>query len=216
MVNSPEGPTKSVAELTLALMIICARKLGIAYKGTKEGTWPKKQVKGSEIFGKTLGIIGSGAIGGKLAKYSIDLGMEVIAYDIVKIPELENMEHFTYTTLDDVLMNSDFISLHVPLVPATKHIINSETIAKMKDGVIIINAARGGVIDEDALLDGLNSGKIGGAALDVYEKEPIDPNSELIKHPLLFTTPHMGAETKEASKNNTTITCQKIIKHFQN
>lgn len=216
VVNSPEGPTKSVAEMVLAMMIICARQLNYANNGTKEGKWPKKAIHGIELYGKTLGIIGSGAIGGTLAKYCIALGMNVIAYDIIQIPELENLEGFKYTSFDETISNADFVSVHVPLLQATKHIINDKAIEKMKQDVVIINAARGGIIDEEALLKGLKSSKIRAVALDVFEKEPIDPKSELISMDNVFVTPHIGAQTKEASLNNTTIVCQKIINYFQN
>lgn len=214
VVNSPEGPTRSVAEIALALLISVARNLGSANIGTKSGDWPKKN-KGIELYGRTLGIIGSGAIGGTLAKYCIALGMQVKAYDIIEIPELSKMEHFEYVKLDDLLKTSDFISLHVPLVPATKHMINGDAFSKMKERVIIINCARGGVIDEDALLIALNSGKVAGAALDVYEVEPVDHRRKLIQHPNLIATPHIGAQTHDASKNNTVIVCNKIIDHFK-
>lgn len=214
VVNSPEGPTNSVAELTLGLMIALSRKLLTLDRETKKGNWPKK-LKGNELFAKTLGIIGSGAIGGKLAKYSIFLGMKVIAYDIIKIQELENLDGFRYTDLEDVLTNSDIISIHVPLVPATKHMINQESLSKMKEGVLIINAARGGVIDEKALYIAMKSGKVGGCALDVYEKEPVEMNFELFEMDNMIATPHIGAQTHEASIRNTTIVCEKIVKYFQ-
>ncbi len=213
VVNSPEGPTRSVAELTLALLISAARKLGSANIGTKKGNWPKKN-KGIELYGKTLGIIGSGAIGGMLAKYCIAMGMKVIAYDIIKIPELEKLDNFEYLDFEAVISGSEFISLHVPFLPATKHMLNAEAFSKMKDGVIIVNCARGGVIDEDALLDAVKSGKVSGVALDVYENEPVDSDRELIKHPNVITTPHIGAQTHDASKNNTVIVCEKIIDYL--
>ncbi len=214
VVNSPEGPTVSVAEFTLGLMIAVARKFGIAYMGTREGKWPKKQAKGIELREKTLGIIGSGAIGGQLAKYAIALGMKVIAYDIIEYDHLKSLDNFKYVPLETLLKTADFISLHVPLVPATKHMINSEAFKKMKDGVIIINAARGGVIDESALLESLNSGKVAGAALDVFETEP-PINKELLEHPQVFVTPHIGANTIEAQEKNGTIVAQKIVSFFK-
>ncbi|MHA2277583.1 MAG: NAD(P)-dependent oxidoreductase, partial [Candidatus Kariarchaeaceae archaeon] len=214
VVNSPEGPTNSVVELTLGLMISLSRKLLILDRETKKGNWPKK-MKGSELNGKTLGIIGSGAIGGKLAKYCTMLGMKVIAYDIVKIRELENLDGFRYTDLNYVLENSDIISIHVPLVPATKHMINQDSLEKMKDGVLIVNAARGGVIDEKALYNAMKTGKIAGSALDVYEKEPVEMDFDLFKLDNMIATPHIGAQTHEASVRNTTIVCEKIVNHFK-
>lgn len=214
VVNSPEGPTVSVAEFTLGLMIATARKFGIAYSGTKEGKWPKKQAKGIELNGKTLGIIGSGAIGGQLAKFALALGMKVLAYDIVEYDHLKELKNFRYVKLDDLLQQSDFISLHVPLLPATRHLINSDAFKKMKDGVIIINAARGGVIDEESLLEFLNNGKVAGAALDVFEIEP-PTNTDLLQHPKVFVTPHIGANTVEAQEKNGTIVAEKIISFLQ-
>ncbi len=211
VVNSPEGPTLSVAEFTLGLIIAAARKFAIAYSGTKNGEWPKKQAKGFELHGKTLGIIGSGAIGGQLARYALAIGMKVIAYDIVEYEYLKSLEGFSYVSLENLLSEADIISLHVPLLPATKHMINQEAFEKMKKGVIIINAARGGIIDEKALLNNLENGKVGGAALDVFEKEP-PTDEKLLKHPLVFVTPHIGANTKEALEKNATIVAEKIVK----
>jgi len=216
VVNSPEGPTRSVAEMALGFIIMAARKLYKVVSETKAGKWPKNE-KGFELHGKTLGIVGSGAIGGTLARYCIALGMNVVAFDIVKIPELEALPGFEYVSRDDVFRRAHIISCHVPLVPQTRNMINKDTFAIMRDGVIIVNTSRGGVIDEKALLDALNSGKCGGAALDVFEKEPMDDaNDALLKHPLCITTAHIGAQTNEANKRNTDIVCEKIIKHFQN
>ena len=214
VVNSPEGPTNSVAELSLGLMIALSRKLLILDRETKKGSWPKK-LKGRELYGKTLGIIGSGAIGGKLAKYCLFMGMKVIAFDIIKIEELENLDGFEYTDLEDVFENSDIISVHVPLVPATKHLINEKSLDKMKDGVLIVNAARGGVIDELALFNAMKTGKVAGTALDVYEKEPVEMDFELFKMDNVIATPHIGAQTYEASIRNTTIVCEKIVRYFK-
>ncbi len=210
VVNSPEGPTQSVAEFTLGLMIAIARKFGIAYTGTKEMKWPKNQTLGTELHGKTLGIIGSGAIGGTLAQYAIALGMNVLAYDIIQYDHLKQLNNFKYVQLDELIQNSDFISIHVPLLPSTKHMIDQKAFQKMKDGVYIINAARGGVIDEHALLNALETDKVAAAALDVFETEP-PTNTKLIQHPKVFPTPHMGANTVEAQIKNGTIVAQKII-----
>ncbi|OLS28007.1 MAG: (S)-sulfolactate dehydrogenase [Candidatus Heimdallarchaeota archaeon LC_2] len=215
VVNSPEGPTQSVAEITLGLIIALSRKLIILDKETKKGNWPKK-MKGHEIHGKTLGIIGSGAIGGTLAKYCIAMGMRVIAYDIVKIAELEKLNGFEYVQLDELFSNADVISIHVPLVKATKHMINQSSIAKMKDGVIIVNAARGGVIDENSVFEPLKNGKIAGLALDVYESEPVTADHKLFELENVIATPHIGAQTHEANRKNTSIVCDKLISFFAN
>ena len=213
VVNSPEGPTRSVAELTLGLMIATSRKFGITIQGTKEGIWPKKQ-KGTELYNKTIGIIGTGAIGAMFANYCLAMGMKVLGYDIVKNESLVSLDNFEYSSLENLISNSDIISLHVPLLPQTKHMINKDTIDQMKDGVILLNASRGGLFDESALLDGLNSGKIAGIGLDVYETEPVSSNNTLVNHPLSVTTPRIGAQTSEASRNNSMIVIEKLINFF--
>lgn len=214
VVNSPEGPTRTVAELALGLILSCARKVGKINIETKAGKWPKGE-KGFEIYGKTLGVIGTGAIGATLSKYAIAMGMSVVGFDVFKNEELAKVEGFRYAeSRDEVFKVADVISCHVPLLPATKHMINKDSFAIMKKGVIIINTARGGVIDEDALLEAVKSGQCGGAALDVFENEPVDASRELIQHPLVITTAHVGAQTHEANKRNTEIVCDKLIKHF--
>lgn len=214
VVNSPDGPTRSVAELTLGLIISVSRKLGLILTETKAGNWPKKR-KGFELYNKTIGIIGSGAIGGTLAKYCIALGMKVIAYDILTFPELEKLENFTYVSLNALLSSSDVISLHVPLLTATKHILNKANFEKMKKGVIIVNTARGGLIDERALISALDSGIVTGVGLDVYENEPVDPHNPLLTHSSVFTTSHIGAQTFEAEVNNAKIVSEKIIEFLK-
>ncbi|MHA2249575.1 MAG: hydroxyacid dehydrogenase [Candidatus Kariarchaeaceae archaeon] len=214
VVNSPKGPTNSVAELTLGLIIAASRRLGTVYSETIAGNWPKK-TKGIELYGKTLGILGSGAVGGVVAKICIELGMKILAYDIVKYDELERLPEFTYVELEDLYMSSDIISLHLPLLPSTKHLLNKEAFNKMKKGVLIINTARGGLIDENALLDALKSGIIMGAALDVYESEPVNPNNPLLGYPGVFTTAHVGAQTIEAGEKNARIVCEKIIEFLK-
>jgi len=210
VVNSPEGPTRSVAELALGLMLAATRKFGIVIPGTKSGEWPKKE-KGNELYGKTLGIIGSGAIGGQLAKYALTLGMKVISYDIVEYDELKQLEGFSYVPLDELLTQADVISTHVPLLDATKHMLDKSAFAKMKPGVIVINTSRGGIIDEDALYEAIQQGKVGGAALDVYENEPVPEGYALTNHPLVISTPHIGAQTPEASRNNSMVIANKFI-----
>ncbi len=215
VVNSPEGPTPSVAELTIALLIGAARKIGHGNHMLKNGKWVKKECKGVELKGKTLGVIGTGAIGGTVIQYALALGMKVLGYDVILRDDLKQLDGFEYTDLDTLIKESDFITLHVPLIPPTKHMINKERIDQMKEGVIIVNVARGGIIDEDALLEGLKNGKVGGAALDVFENEP-NPNPELINHPAVLATPHIGASTKEASIRNSTIVAKKIVEFFEN
>ena len=164
----------------------------------REGKWEKKAYgKGVELGGKTLGVIGYGRIGQALGRMAQGLGMNVVAYDIFHVEGIE-CETMHYVTMDELLAHSDFISLHTPAIDG-KPLINRENIAKMKDGVIFVNTSRGNNVDEEALLEGLNSGKIRGAGLDVYAEEPAK-NEALLNHPNVSCTPHIGAATKEAQK----------------
>lgn len=195
--NTPRASSNTVAELALAHMFSVARFISVAGHTMREDKWEKNEYKGIELAGRTLGIIGCGRIGQMLAAKAQALGMKVIANDIYKVEGLE-CETFRYDELDELLANSDFISLHTPSLDG-KPLINAETIAKMKDGVVIINTSRGNNIDEQALLDALNSGKVRGAGLDVFAEEPAK-NHALYSHPHVSCTPHIGAQTAEAQK----------------
>lgn len=192
--NTPRASTDSVAELTLAHMFALARSLPQATQSLREGRWEKKGFQGIELQGKTLGIVGIGRIGQAVARRALHLGMRVIAFDkFVKespIPEVKMV------SLEELLSQADFVSLHVPADPSGP-VIGKGEIARMKQGAYLINCARGGVVDEEALLSALNSGKLAGAALDVFEEEP-PKNVELLRHPNVTLTPHIGAQTKEA------------------
>lgn len=196
VLNTPGASAISVAELTFGLMLAAARHIARGTLDLKNGIWTKKDLEGVELFGKTLGIIGIGTIGREVAKRAIVFGMNVVAYD----PYAQRFEGVRIVNLDELYAVSDFITLHVPLTKETKHLINAESIAKMKDGVIIVNTSRGGVIDEAALYDALVKRKVYAAALDVFEVEP--PNDELRKKllqlPYIVATPHIGASTIEA------------------
>jgi D-3-phosphoglycerate dehydrogenase len=193
--NTPEAASASVAELALGLMFALARHIVRGTVGIKNGLWEKKELEGWELGGKTLGILGYGRIGQELAKRAKALGMNVIAY---RRHEFQD-EYAKRVTLDELYAQSDFISIHLPLTPETKYFVNKESFDKMKDGVFIINVARGGVVDEKALLEALKSGKVRGAALDVFEVEPPENplQNELIQHPNVICTPHIGASTFE-------------------
>ncbi len=194
--NTPGASSASVAELALGHMFACSRFLSIAGKTMRHGQWEKKAYgKGIEISGKTLGIIGYGRIGSCLGEKAQALGMKILAYANHPKPELES-DTLHYVDLDTLFAQSDFISLHCP-AKADGPIINRESISKMKDGVVIINTSRGANLDEDALLEALNSEKVRSAGLDVFAEEPTH-NLELLQHPMVSCSPHIGAATKEA------------------
>ncbi len=197
--NTPRASSQSVAELALGHMFACARFLSIAGHTMREGKWEKKAyAKGIELQGKTLGIVGFGRIGQALGKMAKALGMNVVAYDIFHVPGIEEELGIPYVEMDELLAQADFVSVHAPAVDGGA-LINAETIAKMKDGVVIINTSRGKNLDEDALLAALESGKVRAAGLDVWAVEPAT-NSALYSHPMVSCTPHIGATTVEAQK----------------
>lgn len=192
--NTPRASTDSVAELALAHMLALARWLPQATLSLREGRWEKKRFKGTELSGKTLGVVGIGRIGQALAKRALCLGMRVIAFD--KFVKESPLPEVRMVSMEELLREADFVTLHVPPDPAGP-VIGAAEIANMKDGAYLINCARGGVVDEAALLAALNSGKLAGAGLDVFEEEP-PKNMELLRHPKVSLTPHIGAQTVEA------------------
>ena len=197
VLNTPGATSISVAELTIGLILAVMRKIAYADRKTRAGNWPKKKCKGIEMYGTTLGIIGIGRIGKEVAKRAKAFGMKIVYYDVYRPDEATERElGVEYRDLDTLISESDVITLHIPLLPETKHLINAERIAKMKDGAIIINAARGGIVDEEALYEALKSGKLYGAALDVYENEPLK-ESKLFELDNVVLTPHIGAQAKE-------------------
>ena len=195
--NTPKASSLSVAELALGHMFSLARFIGIANVTMREGKWNKKQYKGIELSGKTLGLIGFGRIGRELAKKAKALEMKVIYNDI--LGPAKDCPEYSFVSLDELLADSDFISLHVPGNKDKSPVISKAEFTKMKDGAFLINCARGSVVDEAALLEALNSGKIAGAGIDVFPEEP-PQNLELIRHEKISVTPHIGASTKEAQK----------------
>jgi D-3-phosphoglycerate dehydrogenase len=197
VVNAPVATTVSVAELTLGLMLSLIRDIPRADAGMKAGGWLKKELVGTELFQKTLGVIGFGHIGEEVGKRAMAFGMKVIACDPVRAPEEIQAAGAEPVSFEELLQRADLITMHIPHIPATHYLLNEAAFAMMKDGVRIICAARGGVIEEQAMLAALESGKVAGAALDVYEKEP--PGAcQLAEHPKVVCTPHIGAQTKEA------------------
>ena len=197
--NTPNASSQSVAECALAHMFACARFISIAGAAMRNDIWDKKAYsKGIELQGKTLGIIGFGRIGAHLGVMAKAIGMNVVATRSSRPSGTDEATGIPYVTLDELLEKSDFISLHAPALPGGP-LVNADTIAKMKDGVCIINTSRGGNVDEKALLEALNSGKVRAAGLDVWAEEP-SKNHDLYSHPMVSCTPHIGAQTVEAQK----------------
>ena len=194
--NTPRSSSASVAELALAHMFALARFVGISNVTMRNGEWNKKKYEGVELSGKTLGLIGMGRISQELAKRASALGMDVIYTDI--LGQISGVD-YEFTTQEEVLKRADFVSLHIPASSDGKPVITAADLALMKPTAYIINTARGGLIDEDALCDALDNGKLAGAALDVYPSEP-PKNERLLQNPLLSLTPHIGGSTKEAQK----------------
>ncbi len=210
VVNAPVATTLAVAEQALGLMLSLARHIPQADAAMKAGRWIKKELMGSEINGKTLGIIGMGNIGAAVAQRAAALGMSVLGYDPLLPTEIIRARHARPVTLAELYATSDFISLHVPLTPETRGMIGRETIAQMKQGVRLVCTARGGLIDENALLAALESGQVGGAALDVFSQEP--PGlTPLITHPRLIATPHVSAQTEEAQVRAAVDIAQEVL-----
>ena len=196
--NTPAATSISVAEHTFGLMLAAVRNHGRANLSMKEHKWEKKILSGTELYGKTLGIVGIGRIGQELAKRALAFGMKVIAYDVIDVKTDLDVKQVSF---EELIAQADIITLHVPLTEKTKHMISDAEFENMKDGVIITNVSRGGTLDEEALLRALESGKVRAAALDVFEKEPPDDFS-LIDHPNVIATPHIGAAAKEGQKRS--------------
>ena len=211
VINAVEGATTAVAELVIGLMLSMAREIPRADREIRNGNWIKKELAGSELKGKYLGIIGLGNIGKRLGRLTRALNMNIIGYDVVPIDEEFSKEvGLMKADLDTLLSSADYVSLHVPLLDSTHHMINAEKLKLMKNTARIINTSRGGVIDEEALYNSLKEGNIAGAALDVFEVEPVTGN-KLTTLPNFVATPHMGAQTKEAQLLAANIIAEKII-----
>lgn len=197
VVNSPMATTVAVAELALGMMLALVRELPRADQSMKAGKWLKKEFEGVELNGKTLGIIGMGRIGAAVGARAAAFGMSLVGYDPLIDGKEIKARGAEPVTLDELYKRADMITMHIPLTPESKNMVNADSFGKMKQGVYVVCAARGGVIDEASLLAALNSGKVAGAALDVYSVEP--PGlTELVSHPKVINTPHIGAQTMEA------------------
>ena len=194
--NTPAASSASVAELTIGHMFSVARFIGIANATMRGGQWNKKKYEGSELAGKTLGLVGMGRIAREVAWRAQALGMKVIYTDV--LGKIEGLP-YEFLSLDEVLAQADYVSLHIPATPDKKPLLDAARIAQMKDGAILINLARGTLIDTAALCDALDEGKLAGAALDVYPEEPIK-DERLLSNAKISFTPHIGAATKEAQQ----------------
>ena len=211
VINAVEGAMNAVAELVLGLMLSLARQTTRGDRGIRNGQWLKKELKGTELKGKYLGIIGLGNIGKRLGRLARALNMNIIGYDVIPIDEEFSKEvGLMKADLNTLIQSSDYISIHVPLLDSTYHLLDAQKMSTMKKTAKIINTSRGGVVDEDALYDALKNGKLGGAALDVFEKEPATGN-KLAELDNVILTPHIGAQTKEAQSLAANVIAEKII-----
>lgn len=217
--NTPEAASVSVAELAIGLMFALARKIPQADATMKQGKWEKKALEGTELWKKTLGLVGIGRIGFEVARRAMALEMSVIAYDpyLKPVPEKITQSGIKMmASLDELYKQADYISLHLPVTPETKNMINAAAFAKMKKGVRIVNTARGGIIDEKDLAEAITSGQVGSAAIDVFEKEPITPDNPLLKlGDKIVLTPHLGASSVEGQGRVGNAVADKLITFAQ-
>lgn len=215
VMNTPGSNTISAAELTCAMISALARQLPQANQSMKELKWERSKFMGTELYGKTVGIIGLGRIGKEVATRMTAFGMTCVGYDPIVSAESAAQFRIQSMSLDEIWPIADYITIHVPLMPETANLINANVMSKCKPGFRIVNCARGGIIDEKALLDCLNSGQCGGAALDVFEEEPTK-NFDLIKHPNLICTPHLGASSKEAQNRCGLDVANQVVNYVKN
>jgi D-3-phosphoglycerate dehydrogenase len=201
VMNTPGGNTISTAEHTVSMILSLSRNIPQANVSTRKGEWKRSKFTGVEIHAKVLGIIGFGRIGKEVAKRALSFGMRILAYDPFLSREVAESEGIEIVDLKELLRQADYITVHTPMTEETRHLISDEEFVLMKDGVRIINCARGGIVDEGALVKAVKEGKVAGAALDVFEKEPVAPESDLLKFDNIIVTPHLGASTEEAQVN---------------
>ncbi|MDG6910807.1 MAG: hydroxyacid dehydrogenase [Nitrososphaerota archaeon] len=214
VVNSPESLVEAVAEQVVLVMLALSRKLVQADTGTRSGKWEKNVLVGRELKGKVLGVVGFGRIGRRIAEIGRALGMTILAYDVVPVPQdVTGPLGARMVPLDEIFSSSDYITLHVPLAPDTVHMVDAPRIATMKESSVLVNMSRGGVVDEDALASALRAGTIGGAALDVFEKEP--PSGTILSAPNVILTPHIGGQTEEAQANAIEVVGEKVRAFFK-
>jgi D-3-phosphoglycerate dehydrogenase len=216
LINAPESSTQSVAELAIGLMLAVARKIAFSDRRMREGYWAKKEAMGVELSGKTLGVIGAGRIGSavaRIAKYGFN--MHILYYDVVCRDDLNKELGAECVSIEELLKRSDIVTIHVPLLPETRHMINEEKLRLMKKTAILINTSRGAVVDTAALVKALSEGWIAGAGLDVFEEEPLSMEHPLTKLDNVVLTPHIGASTKEAQEKAGVEVARKIVEFFK-
>ena len=213
VVNSPESLVEGVAEHVVLLMLALSRKLVQADDGMRAGKWEKNSLMGKELRGKVLGVVGLGRIGKRIAEIARTLGMSVLFYDVIAIPpEVVSELGAKVVSLDELFSAADYVTLHVPMTPDTAHMVGASRLANMKPTAFLINTSRGGVIDEDALAAVLREGRLGGAALDVFEKEP--PSGAILSAPNTILTPHIGGQTEEAQASAIAVIGEKVRAFF--
>ncbi len=214
VLNTPYALTESVAEMAMALMLALTRRVVSADKAVRRGEWNRKygDLRGVEIAGKTLGIIGMGRIGSAVARRAKGFDVKVVYHDVYRREDLEEELGIEYASREEVLREADLISLHVPYTPETRHMVGAEELASMKDGVYIVNTARGRIIDQQALVEALEAGKVAGAALDVFEEEPLDPGSPLTSIDNVILTPHLAASSEEAMRRMAVQAAEGVLK----
>jgi D-3-phosphoglycerate dehydrogenase len=215
VMNAAAGNTVTTAEHTMAMLLSLARQIPQAVTSTKAGHWEKTRFLGVELMGKTLGIVGLGRIGAAVAERARAFRMNILAYDPYFTREAAHELGIEMIALDDLIARADFITIHTPLTDETRGIINSTAIDRMKPGVRLINCARGGLIDESALIDAIRSGKVAGAALDVFEQEPTPPENPLLALDEVITTPHLGASTAEAQLGVATMIAEQVLDYLR-
>ncbi len=214
VMNTPGGNTIAATEHTIALMLAVMRNIPQAYLSMKEQKWDRKAFMGRELFGKTIGVIGLGKIGRAVAQRLTGFGVRLLGYDPLLTQEMANRLGIELVDFESLLTEADVITIHVPRMPQTMNLLNAKNLKKCKPGVIILNCARGGIINEQDLLAALNEGQVGAAAIDVYEKEP-PANWELVMHPRVIATPHLGASTEEAQIKVADQILQQMIEYFR-
>ncbi len=207
--SAPGANSDAVADLTVGLFLAVARKIPFADRSIREGAWPR--VVGVQLSGKVLGIIGLGQIGKKVARRASGFDMKVLAYDIIKDEEFAFKNGITYTSMEEIFSQCDYISLHIPLMPSTQHLIGEKELGRMKKDTILVNISRGNIVDEEALYQALKTGRIRGASLDVFAREPADKANPLLALDNFIATPHMGGYTSEALRETGMICVRDIV-----